>query len=87
MELVDLNEEQMKAFKAFKQAYCKCKKANIQFYTVLETIFFLNGDKLNPIGNKWEDPAVEDVANLGHNIGDSGFAGWADDRHSITLKD
>lgn len=85
-EKVELNDEQLKAFKSFERAFKKCLKANIQFYTVLESVHLLNGDELNVVGDDGGDPEVSTVADLSCYIMDMGLSGWADDRHSVTRK-
>lgn len=85
-EKLDLTPEQEKAFKSFERAYKKCKKAGIEFYTVLETITALNGDRLvrghdEPDKN---DFCLQDVTNP--SILDWGFSGWADDDHFAEMR-
>ena len=48
-EAIDLNEEQKKAWKSLESAVKKCKKANIYFYHVMETLGALNGDNVEAI--------------------------------------
>lgn len=85
-ELVTLNPEQLKAFRAFKKAVKKCEAANIQFYTNLETIFLLNGDILNTVGDDFNDPEISTVVDLSNYVMNTGFSGWADDTHTVTIK-
>lgn len=86
-----LNGEQVKAFKSMKRALEKCKAANVKFYTVLETIYFVNGDEIDEI---WEPEIgshggveVSQCIDLhSHTLADNGFVGFADDTHLARFK-
>lgn len=91
-EAVDLNEEQEKAWKSLVRAIAKCKKANIYFYQVLESLHGLNGNHVETI--RLEDrgcleslsgdhPSCLQMKELPCVITTDGFA---DDNHFIELK-
>lgn len=85
-EKLSLTPEQEKTFESFERAYKKCKKSGIEFYTVLESIFALNGEyliKIHDDPNKG-DINTEDLSNP--HLFDFGFAGWADDSHFAKVR-
>lgn len=85
-EKLELTPEQVKAFKSFERAYKKCKAAGIEFYTVLETITFLNGEYLVRIHDE-KDAGDFELGRLANpSIMDFGFSGWADDPHFAELE-
>lgn len=85
-EKLELTPEQGKAFKSFERAYKKCKKAGIEFYTVLEHITALNGEYLVRVHDEADkgDINMADIYSPG--ISDKGFTGWADDKHYAEVK-
>jgi len=88
-EIITLNEEQIKAFKSMERAFKKCQEANVMFYTVLETLHFINGDKVACIDTDesgMDGPRVDDILDTSYSLIDSGLAGFADDTHYVELK-
>jgi hypothetical protein len=95
MERLKLTADQEKAFKSLERAYKKCKKSGIEFYTVLETVYALNGDELVTIHC---DPILTNGNYTGCDVNlqyihlqnpclvDIGFSGFADDTHYAELK-
>lgn len=87
IEKLALTFEQEKAFKSFEKAYKKCKKAGIEFYTVLENIYALNGKHLIRVHDE-ADKGDIDTENLTNPwLYDPGFSGWADDPHFVEVDD
>lgn len=84
-EFSTLDAEQIKAFKSLKRAFKKCKTANIDFYTVLETIHAVNGNQVSAI-DEGQEHLVTDVLDLSYTLVDVGFSGFADDAHRVTFK-
>lgn len=83
-EKLSLTKNQIKAWKSFERAYKKCKDANIKFYTVIQTIFPLNGDHLVRVHdeeNKGDFCLQHIYSVVPYSISDSGFDSWADDDH------
>lgn len=85
-EKLKLTPEQEKAFKAFQRAYKKCKKSGIEFYTVLEHIYALNGHNLVRIHDERERGDIRTSVLYMPEIMDVGFSGWADDPHFAEVK-
>ena len=48
-ELIDLNPAQKKAFNSLIRAVNKCRKENVYFYQVLESLHALNGDNVDAV--------------------------------------
>ncbi len=86
-EKIALTPEQEKAFKSFKRAYKKCKKSGIEFYTILESIYALNGEHLIRVhdGDGRKDLCLQGLRN--DSIFDTGFSGWADDTHYAEVRE
>jgi len=55
-EKIELTESQQKAWKSLERAIKKCKKENIYFYQVLETLHGLNGNNVETIDTNVENP-------------------------------
>ena len=90
-KLIELNQEQIKAFKSLQRAVKKCKKANVYFYQVLESLYGLNGNNVE---------GIENIENTDHFPDcNSAFClsnyllpevktscSWADDTHVVVIK-
>lgn len=85
MSVSTLTPEQVKAFESLKRAYKKCKKANVNFYICLDSMYALNGNHLSAasITPEMTDNSLIDHVNLSYMISDYGFSGFADDQHYI----
>jgi len=88
MEIYELTENQLKAFKALKQAANKCYKLKIGFFTVLDTTYAFNKDMIE----KMEVDANHEIACSEFDYPDEsmpaiGGCSFADDQncHSIKL--
>lgn len=86
-EKLALTPDQEKAFKSFERAYKKCKKAGIEFYTVLEAIMPLNGEYLIRIHDEKNKGDMNTSELLNPRLFDMGFSGWADDKHFAEVRD
>ena len=88
-ELIKLNPEQQNAFNRLKRAVAACKKSNIYFYQVLESLHCLNGDNVQTVEDidrtdfKYEDPRNLQYLNYQTVKTD---CSWADDTHVVILK-
>lgn len=87
VEKLELTIEQEKAFASFERAYKKCKKAGIEFYTVLESVYALNGKHLIRVHDEIDKGDVNTAELNNPNLFDPGFAGWADDKHFAEVDD
>ena len=87
VEKLALTLEQDKAFQSLERAYKKCKKSGIVFYTVLESIYALNGKHLIRIHDEKERGDTNTADLLNPNLMDMGFSGWADDPHFAEVDD
>lgn len=81
-----LSDSQAKAFKSLQRAFKKCKKENILFYTVLETVHALNGNEVSVVHDSINGNEISDCIDLSNYIIDEGLAGWADDTHYVDFK-
>ena len=90
VEILRLSSEQEKAFKALESAYKKCKKVNIKFYTILSSIYCLNGKNLVRVHDdshaSGKNVSLSYIYKQNPFLEDSGFSGWADDRHYAEIK-
>ncbi len=89
-EKIDLTPEQEKAFRSLERAVKKCRKANIYFYQVLETLGALNGHNVAKIDNienhrniNWGDS--RDLNNLAYPYVKTADS-WADGTHLGFMK-
>jgi hypothetical protein len=92
---IDLTEEQEKAWKSLERAIKKCKKENIYFYQVLDSIGGLNGDNVltiyddcqKLISSHYKFNDDENCLNCTLDYPSiSVVSGWADDCHYVRLK-
>jgi hypothetical protein len=94
-ERIDLTPNQDKAFKELILAIKKCKKANVYFYQVLETLYALNG---NQVGEVVDDIDLSHtnrrhLEDEEHHLGYKQLpsvkttCSWADDAHYAIMKD
>jgi hypothetical protein len=86
-DIIELTEEQKKAWASLSRAFKKCLKANVYFYCVLDTIHALNGDRVKDV---WPDEEVHDGpvsenCDLTAYITHPNLAGFADDEHEVEL--
>lgn len=86
MEEITLNNDQIKAFKSLERAYKKCVKANIEFYTVQDSVMALDGNRIKEVTNDTTPYPVDEFADTNYCITDTGLSGFADDRHYLVLK-
>lgn len=95
-EAIDLTAKQKAAVAAFKRAIAACKRENVYFYSVLDTVNFLNGNNVEYVEN--EDYFCHDENPLGcscdlnmtleyDGVTNCGFDSWADDTHYVVLTD
>jgi len=94
---IELTSKQAKVFADFKKAYKSCKKAGIEFYTVLETVSAYNGKHVKYIEIDLDLSMAErrDLHSSGVPAGDvnlpyiidCGFSGYADDAHVFVMKE
>ena len=88
MEIYELNENQLKAFKALKSAANKCYKLKIEFFNVLDTTYAYNRDMIETmdVDANYEIPCL-DFGYPYETMKTIGGCSFADDQvlHSIKL--
>lgn len=85
----ELTDEQEKAWKSFKRAVAKCKKANVFFYQVLETSYPLNGNVVVEIDDHCGKDLPDGAWDLSMECASDGVdttSSFADDAHHAILK-
>ena len=91
-EKIELTPKQMKAWKSLERAMRKCKKENIYFYQVLETLYGLNGHNVKTIDD-WELYGRRTYTNENANLQTLAYPSvytvdsLADDTHFVILKE
>jgi len=89
---IELTISQNKAFNELKKAVKKCKKTNIYFYQVLETLSALNGNNVKSV-ECLDDPTCKGIGyDDSRNLQYLSYPGietdcsFADDTHIVILK-
>ena len=85
-EMIELTAEQQKTFNALTKAVNQCKKEEIYFYMVLDTLSALNGKNVATVSDHLDYADPRNLQFLKYpsvRITD----GWADDTHFVILKE
>ena len=100
-EKINLTPKQKKAFDSFIRAVKRCKKENIYFYQVLESVGALNGNNVDSVDEEEyyfmmypekRRPSVDEEfdSTCLHNLDYPEInitCSWADDTHYVKLKE
>ena len=94
-EAIELTPEQEKAWRSLERAIKKCKKENIYFYQVLESLGGLNGNNVRTIACDSDMPILYSNKFFDDNRNLNGYlyfpfictsCSFADDSHFVILK-
>jgi len=87
---IKLTKKQNEAWEELMKAFKRCEKSGLFFYTVLETIYGLDGNNVENIEGcddlAYNSPLCPSSHILPQYL-NFGLGGFADDRHKIVLKE